>query len=56
LAFHDFVKFLSMADSYFFLFYKTLKMVNQNMRVLPIIMMEKKFEVNIFDYFLILLN
>jgi hypothetical protein len=33
-----------------------MEMENQNMKVLTIIVMEKKCEVNIFNYFFILLN
>jgi hypothetical protein len=40
-----------MADLYFFLLNKIIKMDSQNMKVLPFSLMEKKCEVNIFDYF-----
>jgi hypothetical protein len=42
-TFNDFVKFLSMTDSYFCLL-RLLKEDNQNMKVLLFIMMEKKCE------------
>jgi hypothetical protein len=49
-----------MADSYFILFNKILKMDTQNMKVLLFIMIEKNFVdiiiIYIFDYFFILLN